>query len=471
MNNKLSRRHFLSQAAAITTGFAGLHYCVSHKLYAAPEGGTGQFGFGPLVDDPGNILDLPNFFRYKVFSTQGETMDDGLKVPALHDGMAAFPGPDSKTLLVRNHEVNDDSETSSGAFGDNYELLSSIDTSKLYDLGQNDQARLGGTSTLLYNTQSQELEGHFLSLAGTIRNCAGGPTPWNSWITCEETVQRAGGERLVDHGYNFDVPAAWDGTLHEAVALTAMGRFNHEAVAVDPASGIVYQTEDDNEGLIYRFIPTTPGTLSDGGVLQALVVKDQASLDTRNWNAQNVPVGQVLDVEWITMDNVESPDDDLRLRGFNAGAARFARGEGMWYGNDAVYFACTNGGSARKGQIWRYIPSPVEGQAGEASQPGKLELFIEPNDGNLIDNADNLTVAPWGDVIVCEDGGGEQFLVGVTPQGNIYKLARNAGNTSEFAGVTFSPDGSTLFVNIQKAGQTLAITGPWNKRNTAMVIR
>jgi secreted PhoX family phosphatase len=133
----------------------------------------------------------------------------------------------------------------------------------------------------------------------------------------------------------------------------------------------------------------------------------------------------------------------------------------MWFGNDAVYFACTNGGANQSGQIWKYVPSAFEGQTQEVAQPGSLELFIEPNDSNLVERADNLTVSPWGDLIICEDGDGAQFLDLVTPQGEICKLAKNSLNTDEFAGATFSPDGTTLFVNIQKPGITIAITGPW----------
>jgi secreted PhoX family phosphatase len=240
-----------------------------------------------------------------------------------------------------------------------------------------------------------------------------------------------------------------------------MGRFNHEAVAVDPDSGVVYQTEDAQDGLIYRFIPNVPEQLAAGGRLQALAVVDQPSLDTRNWDEQTVAPGTELAVTWVDMNNVEAPENDLRLRGFADGAARFARGEGMWYGNDAVYFACTNGGRAKKGQIWRYVPSSDEGTHEEANNPGRLSLFIEPNNGALVDNADNLTVAPWGDLILCEDGSGDQNLVRVTPGGEISRFGHNAVSNSEFAGATFSPDGSTLFVNIQGNGLTLAIVGPW----------
>jgi secreted PhoX family phosphatase len=190
-------------------------------------------------------------------------------------------------------------------------------------------------------------------------------------------------------------------------------------------------------------------------------------LDTRNWWNTDVKVGQAFDVEWVDMENVESPDDDLRYVGhFVKGAARFARGEGMWYGNNEIYFACTTGGQNRRGQIWRYVPSPSEGQTGETEKPGKLELFLEPNDHNVCENADNLTIAPWGDLFVCEEHAlkrnvADQFILRVTPQGKVTRFARNAMNRGEIAGVTFSPDGSTLFANIYNPGVTVAITGPW----------
>ena len=270
----------------------------------------------------------------------------------------------------------------------------------------------------------------YLSLTGTIRNCAGGPTPWDTWVTCEETGDVRGlnvyddNETLCqeDHGYNFEVPATADVGLHKAVPLKAMGRFRHEAIAVDPNSGAVYETEDVNDGLIYRFLPNTPGKLVEGGKLQALVIIDQESADTRNWTTEGFTpkVGESFAVRWMDMDEVESPKDDLRHRGFAAGAARFARGEGMWYSSGEIYFACTSGGSAQLGQIWKYTPSPAEGTADESKSPGKLELFIEPNNSKLVVNADNLTAAPWGDLVVCEDRDGEEVrLVGVTPQGEL----------------------------------------------------
>ncbi len=460
-----TRRQFLKQCGAVSLGFAGLQTMFVRTANALPDPGrAAEATLGPLLKDPRGLLDLPEGFTYNVFSIAGQTMTDGFEVPGAADGMAAFPGPDGKTILVRNHELYGDI-AANGPFGRGNELFKNIDPKMLYDAGHGKTPGLGGTTTILFDTRTQTKEDERLSLAGTLRNCAGGPTPWNSWITCEETVLRAGEECEKDHGYNFEVRAQFRGGLADPVPLTAMGRFNHEAVAVDAASGIVYQTEDRQDGVLYRYIPNTPGQLVNGGRLQALMVRDQASLDTRNWDvAPAVSRGQKLPVQWVDLRLVESPEDDLRYRAFERGAARFARGEGMWAGKDGIYFACTSGGRAHRGQIWRYVPSATEGTADEAANAGTLELFVEPNDSGLIDNADNLTVAPWGDLVVCEDGDGEQFVVGVTPKGEFYRIARNATGDSEFAGACFSPDGTTLFVNIQHMGLSLAITGPWQKR-------
>ena len=462
----ISRRHFLRSAAAVPLGFGGLQ-----SLLAGAESlalGPVSDRFGPLLPDPDGVLDLPEGFRYRIVSPAGELMTDGFRVPALHDGMAAFPGPNGLTLLVRNHEVDSDDDERDGPFGaEGMEgrPRESLDPALVFD-ARPGWAPAGGTTNLLFDTGRMELVEHRLSLTGTVRNCAGGPTPWGTWITCEETVKRRGDDGLrKDHGWNFEVPARMTDLPVRPVPLTAMGRFNHEAVAVDPASGVVFQTEDRWDGLIYRFIPDTPERLADGGRLQALVVLDRPSLDTRNWgegSGDAVRVGERMAVTWVDVDGVHAPEDDLRYRGFDAGAARFARGEGMWYGDGDVFFACTNGGPARKGQVWRYTPSPAEGREAPGEPAGTLELFVEPNDGTLVENADNVTVAPWGDLIVCEDGTGEDFMVGVTPGGELYKLARCAASASELAGACFSPDGSTLFVNIQAEGYTVAIRGPWN---------
>ena len=460
---KISRRNFLKNSTYVTVGFLGLRHFATSSLKAQSYLNEVS-GYGPLLNDPQLILDLPQGFQYTVLSRTGDFMDDGFRIPGAPDGMAAFPGPGNKTIILRNHEISTD-RTYLGAFGFENELFDKIEKNKVYDIGIEGMPALGGTTTVLYDHKKQKATKQFLSLAGTVRNCAGGPTPWGTWITCEETTDRAGESLSKDHGFNFEVSATAKKHLADPIPLVEMGRFKHEAVAVDPNSGIVFQTEDTDDGLIYRFIPNEPEDLIKGGHLQALVVKEKKSLDTRNWptlDSPKFPIGFPVDVEWVELDDVLSPDDDLRYQGFDKGAARFANTEGMWYGKGEIYFVSTNGGEKIIGQIWRYTPSPYEGTKREVEHPGQLELYLEPNDNKLLEYCDNLTVAPWGDLIVCEDGSNDQYLRGITPEGKVYTLAHNnyAGD-SELCGICFAPNHPTLFVNIQRPGITLAITGPW----------
>ena len=460
----IGRRRFIKNGSALATAFLSLQGVVKKANAVGRTSPSGK-GYGPLRRDPNKILDLPVGFTQKVISARGDVMSDGLVVPGKHDGMGAFPSDDGRVILVRNHELNP-KDARHSAFGSNLELREKVDLAKIYDSGKNNAiAGYGGTTTLLYNPAEQKVDTEFLSLAGTEWNCAGGVTPWGSWISCEETNAKAGGNYAKDHGYNFEVPARADSGLVKPVPLKAMGRFRHEAIAVDPRTGIIYQTEDRHDGLIYRYIPHSPTNPAAGGKLQALRVRQRRGMDTRNWNNSlppKMPVAKWVQVQWVDIEEVESPDDSLRKQGYDKGGALFARGEGMWYGNGSIYWACTNGGPFMRGQIFRYIPSPHEGTVRELAKPGRLQLYIESHASSLIENCDNITVAPWGDLFICEDHGGSCALVRVTTKGEISTFADNSYSSSELAGACFSPDGSTLFVNIQKNGQTLAITGPWN---------
>lgn len=456
----LSRRVFLRNALATSTAFAGLPL-LARAQTADETGYLNQItGYGELVTDTASLFDLPPGFSYTVISSAGDEMDDGLLAAGDFDGMGCFAREDGLITLVRNHELTA-LEIDKSAFGPEEERLDRIDRSRIHDWTVDGHPHLGGTSHLVLDPQTLEIRHHYMSLAGTMNNCAGGITPWGSWITCEETELPVGDGAQVEHGYCFEVPADATG-LVTPVPLKAMGRFRHEAIAVDPDSGIVYQTEDKwGLSLFYRFIPDVPGQLAEGGRLQALALRGRPGVDLRNWELAEMAAGDWADVEWVDMEDVEAPEADLAVRGHAAGAARFTRGEGMWWGDGECYFACTDGGPARIGQIWRYQPG---------ADGGRLQLFVESTDPAVMEKCDNICVAPWGDLIVVEDGDAEQYIRGVTPEGQVYTIGRNAasgpdGEKSEICGPCFSPDGSTLFFNVQRwPGRTFAVRGPWQDR-------
>ncbi len=446
-------RRELLHAMALAAG-AGLVGCRP----AVEPAGTAT---DDLVRDPAGLLDLPPGFEYRAFSRAGDAMHDGLLVPENHDGMGAFRGPDGRVILVRNHELV--TATNDAALGTALrERIGRLPRALVYDSGRGAAPGLGGTTTLVFDPRSGTLERHFQSLLGTYRNCSGGVTPWGSWISCEESTDRAGSSTESDHGYAFEVPASARAPVTPS-PLRALGRFYREAIAVDPASGCVYQTEDRDDGLLYRFVPEVAGDLARGGRLQALRIRDLPAVDTFNRNAAapRFAPGQSFDVDWIDLDAPESPDDDLRQRGFARGAARFERGEGIAAAADGIRFTCTEGGAAELGQIWRYRPSPAEGRADESGAPGRLDLVYESADPSVLRNPDNLTLAPWGDLFVCEDSPDGDRLLALDARGDVRVFARHALGDSEFAGVCFAPDGDWLFVNVQEPGVTFAIRGPW----------
>jgi uncharacterized protein len=335
------------------------------------------------------------------------------------------------------------------------------------------------------NPFTRELERDFTSLSGTAVNCAGGITPWDSWITSEETnVGPSPGGWTKQHGYNFDVPAGANGTV-PAVPLTAMGRFSHEAVAVDPKTWIVYQTEDNGSTSgFYRFIANTPGVLVNGGTLEMLAIDGRPNYDTRTGQT----IGAALPVKWVPIANPNPPGTSSTAvynQGRDLGAARFARLEGCWYGNGTIYFDSTSGGNAGVGQVWEFTPD---------RDGGTLTLIFESPSAAVLDAPDNLAVSPQGSILLCEDGDDDQYMRGVTLGGEIFDFALNLQTGHEWAGATFAeadpswndskirgthaPLGSrwdrvTLFVNRQGAtsganpplagdeGMTFAIWGPW----------
>ena len=253
----------------------------------------------------------------------------------------------------------------------------------------------------------------------------------------------------------FEVPADATG-LVDPIPLKAMGRFNHEAACVNPATGIVYQTEDRGDGVLYRFIPDAPGRLAAGGKLQAMVI--DGIPDSRNWSSPQMRVGESHPVSWIDVDDVEAPEDDLRVRAAAKGATLVARGEGIHMGEGELFFCSTNGGAREIGQIFKLVPG-VNGAA------DRITLFFESASKDQFDYGDNLVVAPNGHLVICEDqytAFVDNHLRGITPAGNSYPLARLRMQT-EPAGACFSPDGKWMFVNAYSPTRTLAVTGPWDR--------
>jgi secreted PhoX family phosphatase len=485
----LSRRGLLRAALLSASGLVTPD-AILPAFAAMAKGVRGtSYGYGPLVADPQGLLDLPAGFQYRVLSpgiTRAasdlgdrfrSTLSNGEPTPGLHDGMDAFAGPDGMTILVRNHEQN---------LGD--EPMVDVARRRPYDV-----KTAGGTTTLWVN-RDRELVKSFPSLSGTVRNCAGGRTPWGSWLTAEETAYIPGERDAVNadmdpgvdqrHGYIFEVDAfATD--LVDPIPLKAMGRFRHEAVAVDPATGFAYLTEDRDDGLFYRFRPAVlehsgkrpsdlrTGDYAKGGVLEALRIVSRPQALTQNHAAIVIPrTGERLAIEWVAIP-VPDPDMDMmhpeghprrdvtaptstRAQGFALGCAQFARTEGIVYARGSVYFCCTNGGPEELGQVFRLDLKRQE-----------LSLVVEPDEHAVLDGPDNICLAPNGDLVICEDSLARRsnFVVGVTKRGTCYRIARNAHPSNrELAGACFAPDGRTLFVNIQEPGVTFAIWGPWEKR-------
>jgi hypothetical protein len=353
-----------------------------------------------------------------------------------------------------------------------------------------DPKGMGGTTTIDYDPIHRRTVREFISLNGTIVNCAGGLAYGNAgWITCEETTAGPNQGWAQKHGYSFVVPAAANGSV-PAVPIPQMGRFSKEAAVADPATGIVYQTEDAGSGRgsgFYRYVPNNASDLLAGGTLQMLKIAGLPQYNTR----EGQTVGAVLPAEWVT---IAKPDPDLEggaqscfAQGFALGGAQFNRLEGVFRGEGgSIYFNATSGGNVKNGdvnsdgfhegygQLWQYLPDP---------SGNKLALVYESTSGALLDSPDNLCVTPSGGILFCEDdasGNDNDIdplapgltdvnrLVGLTWDGVPFVFAVNRLNNSEFAGACFSPDGNTLFVNIfgngtPGSGMTCAITGPWRR--------
>lgn len=472
MNSSVSRRAFVGGSATAGLGFvfagSGSVDVFARSAAAATRTAT---GYGPLVPDPQGILALPKGFSYQLVARSGVTPTSDGRHPSDPDGMGVFSGPDGGSVLVTNHE-NSGSEP--------YPVPAVPGVT--YDPGA-----IGGTSTIVVDAAGNRLE-EYTSLAGTDNNCAGGITPWGTWLTCEETERRAGqGRNTLNHGYVFEVdPASRAANAGKsAVPLKFLGRYSHEAVAVDPRTSEIYLTEDAGgpNGLYFRWTP--PATFRAGkDALRTLALSPGGSTAGRLQamscyrGSQHVAdlseatrVGTRYQVEWVDVPDRDAISVSVRRQFTADQVTRSRKLEGQWWADGGAYFvssfARTSDGSVHPhdGQVWCYDPK---------SETVTLKTIFGVNadtaaDNGNFDGPDNITVSPHGGLILAEDGAGVQHLVGVTSQGKAYALARNEYNGSEFCGPAFSADGSILFVNIQSPGFTLAITGPWGRPSNAAV--
>ena len=460
----MDRRLFLQRLAVFAPSLAGLASCSQPTEPVEPPPERYR-PYGPLdtsSDSP--ELEIPESFRCVRLSSGGvaSSVRSGLVVPNAFDGMGAFPLPNGNVRLIRNHEMVDDAVNSRPIGEPFYDPRASGGTTSL-------EVRISGTGGDL----SVELVDEFVSLAGTRVNCAGGQTPWGSWLSCEETTSGLEDGHHKPHGYVFEVPASATEPV-DPIPLRQMGRFIHEAVAIDPATGIVYETEDtwydpgvDPGAGFYRFIPDQPGVLSAGGSLQMLAVTDRPGYLT----AREQTVGAVLPVHWVDIDDPDpanAEEDHLAVfrQGLAKGAARFARLEGAFHGDDGIYIVSTNGGDARAGQVFHYHPT--------SDDAGQLTLVFESPSKTVLDSPDNIVVSPGGGLVLCEDGDDDQYIRGLDREGRIFNLVRapvpaGGSEPGEFAGSCFSPDGSVMFFNVQgsrevggsRASATYAMWGPW----------
>ena len=456
------RRDFLASLG----GWAAAVALTSLQARTLRGESTRGAGYGPLrpTNDETTglpLLQLPEGFRYRSFGWTGEPLECGMPTPPIHDGMAAFDAGDGRVRLVRNHEVSGHGKS----FGKPHATY--------------DPMGAGGCTTLEFDSNKGEWLRAWCTIAGTSRNCAGGPTPWGTWLTCEETTIGPGDlynnvpqEFEKSHGWIFETPP--EGVDAPPEPLRAMGRFWHEAIAVDPQTNIVYETEDRNTAGFYRFLPNSPRKLADGGKLEMMKVTGAKDL------RKGVDPRRTYDVTWVSIDEPErcmgggTTDQGVYHQGKSQGATAFARLEGCWHSHvdHKIYFDATTGGEKEKGQIWCYDPANEQ-----------LRLVYESPGKDVLDMPDNICVSPRGAILLCEDGSVPAHRIhGLTLDGELFTFAANnidfrnsTGQlpssaarridyrSEEWAGVTFSPDGKWLFANIQSPGVTFAITGAWDQ--------
>jgi secreted PhoX family phosphatase len=495
MQRRTALKSGAAALAALSGGpFAGL---LASSAGAAPQAPHRKLRAIPDERDGMVRLHLPEGFRYRSFHDTEfpVTLADGTHLPGRHDGMGAFGSPNGNILLVRNHEITN--QVAVTAFG----------------LGTPYDGHAGAGCTTSEVTKYGEVVKSWTSLNGTMFNCSGGRMPWGSWITCEETINgpdvgpdfqgRSNADLEQKHGYVFEVPAEDDGQSNRQ-PITRAGRFPHEAVSFDPADGILYLTEDNFEfpSGFYRYIPENnpmeTGFLDNEGQLQMLAVKGRPNAHLEARQPQRATYG----VKWVDIDDPDptmpagTTNDQALVKvgdqGRAQGAALFSRLEGQVYDDNVIYFTSTQGGAGAE-QDWGApddeAPPNDDNLSGFGKGNGQVWAYhtrshtlqvifqapVDDAEANLrFDFPDNITTSADGTLVVCEDSTVDNYIRGLSRGGQLWDIALNRLVSQlgtkpprfgdEFAGSTFSPDGHTLFVNIQASrGLTFAIWGPWQR--------
>ncbi|GAA1900804.1 DUF839 domain-containing protein [Streptomyces sodiiphilus] len=383
----MERRTFLRAAVLGATPVA-LGFTMTKESFAAPAQ-TGPSPYGPLQAADANGIRLPAGFTSRVVARSGRTVPGtGYVWHGAPDGGACFPDG-SGWIYVSNAELGRPS---------------------------------GGVSALRFNS-SGTVTGAYRTLSGTDRNCAGGATPWNTWLSCEE----------VPYGYVWETDPRG---ITAATRRDAMGRFKHEAAACDPDRRVIYLTEDETNGCFYRFRPNTWGSLSEGGTLEVMVA-GSATSGTATW--ARVP-------------NPTPGSGSTPTRSQVSGAKRFNGGEGCYYAAGKCYF--TTKGDNR---VWQF-------NAADNTYELVYDDNLTPNPP--LTGVDNITGSAGGDLFVAEDGGNMEICI-ITPDGTVAPFLRITGqNSSEICGPAFNPAGNRLYFSSQRGtsgsssgGITYEVTG------------
>jgi secreted PhoX family phosphatase len=384
----VERRNFL-RAAVAGTGAVALGFTLSRAAIAGPAQ-TGPGPYGPLQPADARGIRLPAGFSSRIVARSGQTVPGtGYQWHGAPDGGACFPdGPG--WIYVSNAELG---------------------------------SPAGGASALRFNSGGA-VTGAYRILSGTARNCAGGGTPWHTWLSCEE----------VNFGFVYETDP-WGGP---AARRDALGRFTHEAAACDPDRQVIYLTEDESDGCFYRFRPQVWGDLDAGGTLEVLVAGS----------------GTTGTAGWAPVPDPTPGPGGTPTRHQVAGAKRFNGGEGCHYANGRCHF--TTKGDSR---IWRLDAAS-----------GSYELVYDDNltSSPPLRGVDNITGSASGDLYVAEDGGNMEICL-ITPGEVVAPFLRITGQRrSEICGPAFNPAGNRLYFSSQRGtsgsssgGITYEVTGPF----------